>query len=110
MSAPNYLAELRAWLDDTALRFRSARLFQPLARVAVARDIAADAAKESNAIAQAAHSASTHDREALRILDDVLADGRVEDSEIPALRRARALVHRSAETDHDIAERAHVPA
>lgn len=104
------LDELRAWLGSTATRFAALRLFGPKARAEVALDIAADAVKASNAIARAAHSAETHDREALRLLDGVLADGRVEPAEIAQLRRARALAAHSAETDHDIAERAHVSA
>ena len=51
-----------------------------------------------------AHRAETHDREAIRLLDDVLADGKVEQTEIASLKRARAMAKRSAECDHDAGE------
>ena len=102
------LAELRAWLADSAARLAALRLFGPKARTEVAIDITTDAIAHSNGIAATAHSAETHDREALAIIDRVLADGRVTPAEIPALRRARALAACSAEKDHDISERATV--
>jgi len=108
--AQHPLDELRSWLRASAARFVSLRLFAAKAREEVALDIAADAVQHSNALAAAAHSAETHDREAVQILDRVLADGAVEPIEIAELRRVRALTARSAETDHDIAEKAHVPA
>jgi hypothetical protein len=55
-------------------------------------------------IVEKTHSAECDDREATRIIDDVLSDGRVDLSEVAALKRARAFAHRSAERDHDVSE------
>lgn len=106
--AQHPLDELRAWLRASATRFATLRLFGPKAREEVALAIAADAVAATNAVARAAHSAETHDREAIALLDRILADGLVSSEELPALRRARALAARSAETDHDISEQARV--
>jgi hypothetical protein len=103
------LAELRSWLRGSICRFRSARQFAPVCHLEVAAAITADAATASLALSAAAHSAETHDLEAEKILTGILADGRVSAEELPALRRAVRLVHRSAEIDHDIAERASLP-
>lgn len=51
-----------------------------------------------------AHAAETYDREALRLIDDVLADGKVTPTEIASLKKARAMTARSAECDHDAGE------
>jgi hypothetical protein len=100
------LAELRTWLRASAARYRGLRLHLAAVRTDVALDIAADCIAASNTISAAAHSAETHDREALALLDTILADGRITPAELPALRRARALTARSADMDHTIAEHA----
>jgi hypothetical protein len=103
------LVELRTWLRTTAAHLRSARQYGPLARATVALDIMADCLAERAADARLAHAAETQDREALAILDDILADGIVTPEEILLLLHARALVARSAEQDHDLADRATLP-
>ena len=105
---PAPLIELRDWLGTTADRLRGAREFRPLARVEVARDIAADCLTEHRAIASAAHSAEVYDREALRLIGEATESrspgGRcITPGElVPIL----AHIHRSADVDHDLAARA----
>jgi hypothetical protein len=103
------LAELRGWIAVSVLRSRLLRQFSAVARLEIAAEITAEAIASSHSTAVAAHSAETHDREALRLLDSVLADGAVHASELSALRRVRSLVAHSASTDHTIAERSEVP-
>lgn len=102
------LGELSAWLSASAARFASLRDFAAKARTDVACDIAADVSRAAADVSRSAHSAETHDREALRLLDCVLADGHVSPLELAALRQARALTARSADTDHAIAEATHL--
>jgi hypothetical protein len=99
---------MRSWLRSSAERFGALRLFGAKARTEVARNINADAIAHSNRIAIAAHSAETHDREALAIFDRILADGQVSEDELTDLLRGVRLIRDSAETDHDIAEAATV--
>jgi hypothetical protein len=107
----HYLAELRDWLHATAEKLRAARQFHPLARVAVADDITADAIALSNSLAAAGHRSECYDLEAERILERLLAEhADLTADERRELRRAKALVHRSAEADHEITELAAVPA
>lgn len=104
------LAELRRWIFASRARYLGLRLWLPYARSGVTLAIAGDCIKESNTCAALAHAAETADREALALLDSVLADGTVTPAEIAALRRVRAHVARSAEQDHDLAERTTLPA
>lgn len=107
-TAAGLLRELAAWNRDVLARLRGLRLWGPAARVGVAVDIGADLSGAVDRLARVAHSAETHDREALAKLDAVLADGRVTAPELAELRAARGLVARSAEQDHTIAEEATV--
>lgn len=104
------LAELRRWLLASRARYLGLRLWLPYARSGVTLAISADCIKESNTCAALAHAAETSDREALALLDGVLADGLVTPAELGTLRRVRAHVARSAEQDHDLAERTTLPA
>ena len=106
--ARHYLAELRDWLAAGIARFRLERQFYAVAQLGVAADITADAIADSNAVAATAHAAEVNDREAITLLDSILADGALTAAELPALRRVRALAVRSAELDHDLAEHAAV--
>lgn len=106
--ARHYLAELRDWLAAGIARFRLERQFHAVAQLGVAADITADAIADSNAVAATAHAAEVNDREAVTLLDSILADGALTAAELPTLRRVRALAVRSAELDHDLAEHAAV--
>lgn len=108
----NFLRELHRWLYSSAAKFRAARQFATVSHLGVALDINGDAIRDSNALAAAAHRAETCAREAARL---ITAASRPESEGgaaiTPAeLRPIARLIHRSAELDHDIAERAHVPA
>jgi hypothetical protein len=109
-----YCRELHAWLHATADILREARAFRFLAREHVAVDIVADVANSakrfSEAMRDAGHRSECYDLEASAVLEnflrghaDLTADERKE------IRRALALVHRSAEADHEISELAAVP-
>ena len=100
------VAELHRWIIASRDRYRALRLAIPFARAGVKLAIAQDCISESNALARIAHCAETADREALALLDSVLGDGLLNPVQIAALGRVRAHVARSAEHDHDLAERA----
>jgi hypothetical protein len=55
-------------------------------------------------IVDTAHKDETCDREVVRLLDEVLADGRVDASEVGKVRAARTNALRSAEHAHDVSE------
>lgn len=111
MSAQHYLHELRAWLHHSAAKLRARRQFAALALTEVAADIADDAIAMSNRCAAAGHKSETYDREAEALLAAFLAEHvDLSSDERAELRRAIALVHRSAEADHEISELAAVPA
>jgi len=100
--------ELIASLARFSGRCRDRGWFGALFHVGVCQDIAADVVANQNAIRDTAYAAETYDREALRLIDEVLADGKVEQSEIAALKKARSLAAKSAECDHDASELATV--
>lgn len=103
------LAELRAWLTASVARFRSLRLFGPVAREEVAIDIVEDAITQSNRAAALAHKSETYDREAAADLRALLAEPTLSRHVRRHLQRVRRLVLRSAEADHDASEAATVP-
>lgn len=72
------------------------------------QDIVSEAVERNNEVVAVCHASETYDREAVCLLDEVLADGKVEASEVASLKKARALTHRSAECDHDASELAKV--
>ncbi len=105
------LPELRDWLAASVARLRTARQFQPLARVTVAADITADAISHANTVAAAAHRSEALDLEAERILDHLLAEHRdLTAADRAEIKRARSFVHRSALADHAASEAVRVPA
>lgn len=107
---PRPLAELSSWIGRSLTRYRGLRLWTAVARESVSAQICAECIAESRVLSATAHSAEVHDREALGLLDRVLADGRLSADELPALARARALIARSAAEDHELSERTHLPA
>jgi hypothetical protein len=78
--------------------------------VEILQDIVAENMRHAGKIEAVTHAAETHDREAMRLLDDVLEDGKVDPSEITSLKKARNMVQHSARCDHDAGEMARVDA
>lgn len=114
MSAPaarHPLLELLAFIGKACARHRARGDYAGLLHDEVTADIAADCVTETRACARAAHSAETHDREALRLLQaaqDPASPGGPAITPAEA-RPIAALITRSAETDHDLAERTSLP-
>jgi hypothetical protein len=99
------VAELHRWIIASRDRYQALRLSIPFARAGVKLAIAEDCIAESNELARMAHCAETADREALTLLDSLLADGVFTAAQRATVHRVRAHVARSAEHDHDLAER-----
>lgn len=106
----NALIRLRRYNEAFAKRCFSARWFAAAFHVGVEKHLIDDVADAHRAIVDATYKAETLDREAVKLLDAVLADGTVTIEEIGALRKARTMVQKSAEVDHDAGELAHVAA
>jgi hypothetical protein len=106
MNAPRIspLLELRNFLARLAADYRRTRSFACLLKVEVASDITADVILVHRRARQSAHASEVYDLEASKIISEVLADGVITPDELPKLHRARRLVNRSAEADHDISE------
>lgn len=99
-----YLAELSRWLDHCTKHFRAARIYHAASHFEVGEQILADELAARAGEAAIAHRAEVHDLEARHLLAAALADDAVTPAEIPALRRALALIDRSAADDHALAE------
>lgn len=106
---PRYILELRGWLARCTAQFRTRRHYAAASHFEVGQEILADEIAARRTEAARAHRAEVHDLEARGILADTLADGRVLPAEIPALRRALALIDRSAADDHALAESLTLP-
>jgi hypothetical protein len=98
------ITEMRRFLQGALREFRGSRHVDGELIIEGALDVQADVEKVATLVRDTTHKAETCDREATKIIDDVLADGRVDPSEIAALRKARRLTNRSAELDHDASE------
>ncbi len=83
---------------------RKERHFGAVLQVEVSEAITADVAAEQGRVGRLAYTAQQNDLEAGKLLDQVLADGRVTPDEVPLLKRASRHVHRSAEGDQRITE------
>jgi hypothetical protein len=70
------------------------------------QDAARDIQKSFGAVALSAHKGKVYDEEATALLDGVLADGRVDPSEIHAIKKARAMAHHSARCDSEVGKEA----
>lgn len=107
-----YLAELSSYLTRAGAKLLGARNFPGAMHLNVAADIAADAIRDHHALAALAHRAETHDREAERLITAAQLPASDGGAAITPreMRPIRALIHRSAEEDHDLAERTTVPA
>ena len=99
-----YLAELRSRLTAFAATLRGRRLHGDQLEAEVCLDVVADAATEQGRAGRLAYTAEQADLEAGKLLDTVLADGRVTPTEIRTLRTARRHVRRSATADRRITE------
>lgn len=95
-----------SWLKDIV----GLRRYDEQNYVAAARQIAEENYGRWQQTAIAAHKAETYDGEAVKLLDAVLADGRVDESEVLAVKKARAMAQHSARCDHDASELAKVDA
>jgi hypothetical protein len=100
----NPVSELVRFLAASVGLARTARRFEEVMTVEVAQDITAEAVTHVQAVGAAAHKAEVYDREAVKLMDEVLADGVVTPDEVKQLRKAREFAKRSAEVDHDITE------
>jgi hypothetical protein len=90
----------RGWLKD----INNLRAYREENYVNAAKQIAEEDAARWQQTNVATHKAKVYDEEALTLLDTVLADGRVEPSEIPALKKARAMTQHSARFDAEAGE------
>jgi hypothetical protein len=104
----NPLSEICLYVAGWLRACRANKSHGEQAGVETLQDIVAEAVQRNQEVVAVCHAGETHDREAVRLLDQVLADGKVERSEVAALKRARALTQRSAECDHDASELARV--
>lgn len=104
------VAELRRFIFNSKAIASAKRYYHELLGWEACEDIAADIAAQQRQIVDATHKAETLDREAVKLLDAVLSDGRVTAEEVAAVKKARTLAAQSAEVDHDASELAHVAA
>ena len=98
-----YIAELSKYIQRTIGRLKTDRLFGALFHVRVIEDIAADVAKEQQALAAVAYTAEQADREAIRLIEEAASDG-FSQADTPALCQALRHIRRSAAGDHRLAE------
>lgn len=97
LSRPAQLPNLGEWLAQSDLRCRMMRWLGAAFRFKVASDSA-------TIISQVAYTAEQADREAMRALKDALADGHLDDSDMPKVQAALAHCGRSADHDAAISE------
>jgi hypothetical protein len=93
-------AFLASWLPD----LRRQRNYAAILEVEAVQTIVTEAQALQAVAVQAAYTAEQADLEAARLLRESLADGRIDLTEIPALRTALRHVTRSAASDHQITE------
>lgn len=96
-------AELRSFLAHWHAELRRCGQFAHLLDVECAEEIAAEERATVEKIRAMAHRAEVHDLEAAKLLRQALVDG-LDKSDLPAVRRALALLERSAREDHEISE------
>lgn len=95
------LSELCGYFAQFAVRCRAARWLGALFHVRVCVDIAADIEKARIEAIQKAYDAEQADRLATKLLMRALANG-LDESDVPAVRRAMTLICRSAKKDSAI--------
>lgn len=98
------LAELRHFVRGWVGDLRRACDWRNLVEAEAVESITADLVAQRRREAAAAHRAEVNDLEAAKLLERVLADGKVTPGEMPMLGRALRHVHHSAQADHQLTE------
>lgn len=108
-----YVKELSEYLTNFAIRCRAARWLGALFHVRVCADIVEDVAKVEAKSAEKAYTSEQHDREGIKVIDELHAEliAAINASDLPRIKRAitrlkeaRRLILASAEQDREIGE------
>jgi hypothetical protein len=102
------VSELCQYVGTFAARCKASRWYGAVFHVEVCRVIVANAVTQQRHIAARAYTAEQADHEAVRIMEEVLEDGRVTPSEIKRLRLAQRHIRNSEKADASIVELAEV--
>jgi len=105
-STGGMFAQLCAFLGSWRKEARAKQHFETMLDIECVQDLAAEASGLVQRVHALAHKAEVHDLEAATLLERALAGG-LDASDVPAIRRALALLRRSAADDHAITEVAH---
>jgi hypothetical protein len=97
-----FVKELKDYCGEFATRCRASRWLGALFHVRVCSDIADDIAANEAKAARKAYDSEQADLLAAKELDAALADGQLDKSDVPAIRRALANINRSAVHDREI--------
>lgn len=95
-----FLTQLRTHLGDVKARYRARRVHAEVLDVEIAEDIVDDVARAHDL----AYNAEQADLEAARLLVDSLADGHLNEADLPKVRLAIKHIERSAQRDHQITQ------